>query len=367
MGLAGTATRALACLFTGLLFLAAPVRADPLPPLPVAHSNNAVAKLELDGGAQFYSFMGLTAGKTYADISRQAFEYDVTARRWRTLPDVPVAHGRLASTAVGVGGLVYLFGGYTVAADGKEVSTPEVLAFDPRTNSYTPRAPMPVPVDDSVGVPFNDRYIYLVSGWHDTDNVRLVQVYDTVKDHWFRATEWPGLPVFGHAGGIVDNKLVIADGVTVLAGVKGRGRFKLTGQAWLGEIDRTDPAKIAWRRLPDHTGKPLYRAAATGSPIAGRVVFAGGSEIAYNYNGQGYDGSPADPSSRILAFDLRSNEWATLSAIRTPSMDHRGLLEHDGIYYTLGGMDTRREVIGDMIAFTAGQRETSSAPGSGPN
>lgn len=337
--------------------LALPATAEPLPPLPVPHSNNAVAKLDVDGSTHFYSFMGLTAGKTHGDISKQAFEFDVKHRQWRKLPNVPVERGRLASVAVGLGKRVYLFGGYTVAADGTEVSTPEVFAFDPKTNGYVRRAPMPVPVDDSVALPFGDRYIYLVSGWHEKDNVRLVQVYDTVEDRWFRATDWPGMPVFGHAGGISGNQILVVDGVTVLAGVKGKDRFKLVGQAWLGEIDGRDPRSISWKRLPPHPGGPLYRSAAAGSPRARMVIFAGGSEVAYNYNGDGYDGTPAAPSAHTFAFDLGKNRWVELAAGRAPSMDHRGLLEADGAYYTLGGMGNERQVIGDLIAFTPADRQ----------
>lgn len=333
------------------LLLAFTARAEQLPPLPVAHSNNAVAKLERGGSLRFFSFMGLRAGKTYSDISKQAFEYDVVAKRWRALPDVPVAHGRLASTAVGVGDLVYLFGGYTVAADGTEISTPEVFAFDPKANTYSPRQPIPVPVDDTVALPFDNRYVYLISGWHNKDNVQLAQVYDTLEDRWFRATDWPGLPVFGHAGGILGNRMVIADGVTVLAGETGSRRFKLVGDAWSGEIDQTDPSRIAWKRLPSHPGNPLYRMAATGSPVTGSIVFGGGSETAYNYDGNGYDGTPAVPSSRAIAFDIDRNSWVDLGPLRAPSMDHRGLLEAGGVFYTLGGMGDQREVIGDIIPF----------------
>lgn len=322
-----------------------------IPPLPVPHSNNAVARLELNGGTRFYSFMGLTAGKTHADISKRAFEYDLKDKQWRALPDVPVTAGRLASTAVGLGGQVFLFGGYTVAADGTEVSTSEVFAFDPATNSYQRRAPMPVPVDDSVALPFVGRYIYLVSGWHDKDNVRLVQVYDTLKDRWFRATDWPGLGVFGHAGAIAGNRILVADGVTVIPGVKGWERFKLIGDAWMGTIDAKNPARIGWRRLPPHPGKPLYRMAATGSPSRDLAIFSGGSTIAYNYNGDGYDGTPATPSDRVFAYEFLHNRWMNLGQKSKASMDHRGLLEADGKFYTIGGMGSDREVIGDAIEF----------------
>jgi hypothetical protein len=333
------------------LLAAEPAKA---PAMPVPHSNNAVARLLIDGRPHFFSFMGLKGGKTFADISKQAFELDLASGQWRALPDVPVAEGRLASTAVGLTGRIYLFGGYSVAADGTEVSTPDVFAFDPRTDSYSARAPIPVPVDDSVALPFQGRYIYLVSGWHEKDNVRLVQVYDTARNRWFRATDWPGRPVFGHSGGIVGNRLVIADGVTVVPSVKGAGRFKLIGDTWAGAIDPRHPDKITWRRLSAHPGPAQYRMAATGTPKGGQVLFAGGSATAYNYNGGGYDGTPARPSARAFAFDLRRNRWVDYGTARAPSMDHRGLLEADGRYYTIGGMDADRAVIGDVISFAPG-------------
>ena len=48
------------------------------------------------------------------------------ARAWEALPNVPGAPGRLASIAVGLFDRVFIFGGYTVAEDGAEVSTREV-------------------------------------------------------------------------------------------------------------------------------------------------------------------------------------------------------------------------------------------------
>jgi hypothetical protein len=38
---------------------------------------------------------------------------------------------------------------------------------------------MPVPVDDDISLPYQSRYIYLISGWHNDGNVNLVQLYDT--------------------------------------------------------------------------------------------------------------------------------------------------------------------------------------------
>jgi N-acetylneuraminic acid mutarotase len=311
--------------------------------LPAPVSNNAVALARGPEGPTLYSFLGLGAGKTWRDIRRQAAACSLRARRCVALPDVPVAQGRLAATAATVGGKVYLFGGYSVAKDGTEVSNPETLIFDPAAGRWRAGAPIPVPVDDSLALAYRDRYVYLVSGWHDDGNVARVQVYDSQADRWFEATPYPGTPVFGHAGGIGGGALVVADGVAVLGRTpQGHHRYGLVDEAWRGAIDPMDPAKIAWTRLPPHPGRPAYRMAAVG--LDGRVLFAGGTENPYNYNGMGYDGHPSAPSVRRFGYDLAAGRWVAYADKPLASMDHRGMLAVGGKLYILGGMIDGQQV-----------------------
>ncbi len=313
--------------------------------MPEAHSNNAVAALEIDGRAYLYSFMGLKAGKTRADISTAAFAYDVAGDRWRRLDPVPVPEGRLASAAAAVGGAVYLFGGYSVAADGHETSTPHVFRYDPESGHYRRLADIPKPVDDSVALAYADRYVYLVSGWHQDGNVADVQVFDTEEGVWFNASAFPGVPVFGHAGGILGKQMLVIDGVAVLGREDGKRRFGIVRQAWLGTINPDDPSDIAWRRIDDHAGPGLYRAAGGGAPDFGLVVFAGGSTRAYNYSGIGYDGRPAEPSARVFGYDPENDIWLRFADKAIPSMDHRGLVAAAGALWTIGGMGAEQRVI----------------------
>lgn len=72
-----------------------------------------------------------------------------------------------------MGRKVYIFGGYAVAADHSEHSVASVHRLDPAENTYAEVAPMPVPVDDTVALVYRDRYVYLVSGWHETGNANF--------------------------------------------------------------------------------------------------------------------------------------------------------------------------------------------------
>lgn len=322
-----------------------------IPPLPVAHSNNAVAAMDFGGKRTLFSFAGLRAGKTWVDTSKAAFMFADGDTEWQRLPDLPVEKGRLAATAEAVGGKVYYFGGYTVAEDGAEVSTPENFFLDPRTKAYTRIADTPVPTDDAVSFVYADRYIYLVSGWHNVGNIRDVQVYDTAANAWFTASPYPGSPIFGHAGGIVGNRFVIADGVAVVGkDADGRRKFATVNESWMGTIDPADPAQITYRRLPQLPGRGHYRMAAAGDSGGNRILFAGGTDNAYNYDGIGYNGVPSVPSAHVFAWDFAKNSWAAYPDKPTTSMDHRGLLKWGDDWVTVGGMLEGQAVSGGLLS-----------------
>lgn len=321
------------------------------PPLPQPVANNAVAGVERNGAHRLYSFLGLGAGKQHTDITRAAFAWSAGNSSWRTIAPVPGSEGRLAAKAVTVDGSVYVIGGYTVAPDGSEVSTPGVHRLHRHGGGYSRAADMPVPVDDTVGLVYRDRYILLISGWHDHANVDAVQVYDTESNRWTRATSYPGPPVFGHAGGIVGDRLVVCDGVKIVG--KGEARkFAASDACFRGEIVADDASEIRWQPLAAHPGPALYRMAATGTRAQGeRILFAGGSANPYNYNGIGYDGEPSTPSDRIFSFDLGANEWRTHGRAPVATMDHRALVELGDRFYLIGGMLAGQKVTDRVFSF----------------
>jgi len=306
-----------------------------LPDLPLALANNAVASVTSPEGAILVTFLGLEQGKTYRDVTGAAFVLAPGDVRWRPFP-APPGPGRLAATAVAVADTVYLFGGYTVAADGAEKSIETVHAVKLDAGTYRALPPMPVPVDDALSVAWAQRYIYLVSGWHDTGNVNLVQVFDTQTESWFQATPYPGVPVFGHAGGVAGDQIVVCGGVKIVT-TTGRRRFAAERACYRGQIDAAQPAKIDWTSLPHHSGPARYRSAAVG--VDGSIVFAGGSDNPYNFNGIGYDGRPSWPSDRVHVLDIEALSWRSAARLDVATMDHRGLLAMpDGRFAIVGGM-----------------------------
>ena len=336
------------------------VQSRNLPPLPVPVTNNAVVAVAAGDTTYLVSFAGLGAGKTHDDTHARTFVLNSAADEWQEGPAVPEGEGRLAAVAATAGGSAYVFGGYTVAEDGVEVSLPYVYAFDPVLMQFDARAPMPVPVDDAVAVAYQDRFIYLVSGWHDFGNVNLVQRYDTRTDSWSQATPTPGPAVFGHAGGIVDDRIVYCDGVAVQPYADRRRDFVAVDDCYLGIIDGDDGRRIDWRTVPAHPGRSRYRMAAAGIEVG--VLFVGGSDNPYNYNGIGYDGNPSEPVAGGLLFMPLTGTWHAVDVDGLATMDHRGLVSLDSRWLTLGGMVDGQQVTDAVNAYALDRSGPAQTP-----
>ncbi len=339
--------------------LAAPGEWRELPPLLSPVSNNAVAGVRTGGRTYIFSMMGIGPKKTWDAITSETWAFDTKSREWVLLRPVPGPAGRLAAVAAGVGERVYLFGGYTVDGLGGERSLANVDIYSVDTQRWTRGADIPVPVDDSVLGVYKNRYVYLIGGWSQRDNVRDVQVYDTEKDRWLAATPLPGTPVFGHSGALVGNTIVYVDGAYKNPAVgatpppPGTPPYVPSDECWMGVIDPKDVATITWKRLPNHPGKARYRMAA--GDWARRIIFSGGTDNPYNINGVGYDGRSSEPLATTFAWNVDRQAWETLPDNPTPTMDHRGLVRtRDGLV-VVGGMEKGQKVSTRMILLQPGR------------
>lgn len=312
--------------------------------LPVAVANNAVAYLQVNGQDQFYSFNGLLSGKTHLDITNQALVWRQGA--WHDLTVPPAQLPVLAATSVAVGDAVYLLGGYTVAADHSEKSVPNVWRIDAVTDQWQAMPPMPTPVDDTVALVYQDRFIYLISGWHDVANVEWVQVFDTQTQSWQQATPYPLPPVFGHAGGIIGNKMLLCDGVKLVVSGEQR-KFLPSAACAVGTIDANDHLLIDWQEIEHHSGVAHYRMAASNHKMS-QIQFFGGSDNPYNYSGIGYNGQPSEASDILRVYDFNHENWILRASDFSASMDHRAALSTPHGLVIMGGMKNPQQVTGEI-------------------
>lgn len=323
------------------------------PRLPQPITNNAVAAVEVEGRVSVFTFLGLDSTKVWSGVTNVAYRWDVGDESWREIPPVP-GPGRLASTAQVVDGLIYVIGGYTVAEDGAERSLPDVAIYDPVSDSWSRGADIPVPTDDAVAGVLDGERIVLVSGWHDTGNIRDVQIYHPTTDRWSAGTPIPGAPVFGHTGAVVADRVVYVDGAAV---VDANPRFQLDSAVWVGDI--VEPSgidgssagsevtlSVEWSTARPHPGPPLYRSA--GATLGSYALFIGGTDNPYNYNGIGYDREPARPLRQILAYIPDIDVWDELTPLPVATMDHRNAAVAGGSIFVVGGM-LEGQVVSDRV------------------
>ncbi len=328
--------------------------AKTLPSMPEPVTNNAVTLVDTDQGQYLLSFMGLGPGKDYQAVHNKVWALKLGQSSWQSKKPVPSSltlKGRLASIAVSVGQYAYIFGGYTVDKDHSEISSPDNFRFDVTKNQYMKIAKTPVPVDDSVALVYQDRYIYLISGWHNDGNVNLVQIYDSNTDSWSQGSPFPGHAVFGQAGGIVGNFMLICDGVRVKPRETQRRTFAAETACYSGTIDQKNFTKVDWRVITHPTGKARYRMAATGLTDLHEIVFLGGSGNPYNYNGIGYDGRPSEPDNKLWRFNMSQGTWLVQKS-DVASMDHRGLILIGDSLLVPGGMGRNQKVLNTITQIS---------------
>jgi hypothetical protein len=291
--------------------------------MPAAVSSNAVASLK--SGTLLFSMMGVGPRKTWDDITNQVYVLHLSSGRWSDGRPVPGVVGRLGACAAGAKGQVFLFGGYVVDAQGNEITLPDANSYLPDGQKWYRAADIPVAVDRAVIGVNHDRYIYLVGGRSKAGPVNNVQVYDVEKDLWSQATPMPGAAVFGHAGGLVDDTIIYVGGA--MKSASGTPAYVASEEAWAGKIDRKDPNKIEWRKLPAHPGPAHFGIAAGPADREAKIFFSGGSASLHNYKGLGYDGKPVELSTFTFVFDVHSNRWEEISEdTYDPRMDSGGVV-----------------------------------------
>jgi len=278
-----------------------------IPPMPTALSGNATASLK--GGLELFSLMGIGPKRTWDDITNKVYILRLSSAKWSEGRPVPGVAGRLGASAIGAKGQIFVLGGYTVDGQGVELIVGDVNSYFPDERRWYRAEDIPVPVDSAALGLNQNRYIYLIGGKSKNGPVNNVQVYDIEKNTWSQATPFPGTPVFGLAGGLADETIVVVDGAKKNTGAG--ARYVASDDCWMGKIDRKDPNKIEWSKLPPHPGPGRF------GIVAGEhgrtVIFSGGTTGPHNYKGLDFDGKPAEVSPVTFSIDVHSGKWDTIT------------------------------------------------------
>jgi N-acetylneuraminic acid mutarotase len=208
--------------------------------------------------------------------------YDSSTDRWTSKAPMPVG---LHHVGLGVtGGRLYVIGGYKQSGFSVWKPVATVYAYDPGTDSWAERAPMPTE-RGALAVTVLDGKLYAIGGSDGKANRAAVEVYDPARNLW---ASRPPLPTpRDHLAAATAAGKVYAIGGRV-NGDYGRN---------LSVVEVYDPMADRWARVAD---LPTRRSGITASEVGGRIyVFGGESGEGTFRENEAYD--PGRDTWRALA------------------------------------------------------------------
>jgi N-acetylneuraminic acid mutarotase len=194
------------------------------PDLPQARAEGIAAavqgKVYLIGG-RIAESVGATHFNDHRD-TKLAEVLDPATGRWSRLPDAPTARNSAASAVID--GFIYIVGGRQAIQqpDGslRQVNVPTLEVFDPRSNTWATRAPMPQAQGGLAAAAYRGK-LYAFGGeqWVPEQKVFADNwVYDPAKDRWDPLPPLP-TPRHGLGAATLNNRIhVIGGGIRVGGG-----------------------------------------------------------------------------------------------------------------------------------------------------
>ncbi len=224
--------------------------------------------------------------------------------------------------ATATNGRVYTYGGY----NGNSINSTEM--FDPATNAWTSRAPLPTALRWNSGVPLTDGRVLSIGGVNTLGTtVTTVYAYNPTTDTW--ATLAP-LSTARHAAAASTG----LDGRVYVFGGRGSSAILTTAEVY-------DPTTNVWTSI---AAPPTARQAAGAVTAAdGRIYLLGGST----------NTSSTGATTLVEIYTPTTNTWLTgpsLPSVRSYFASGRAT---DGRIYLAGGY-VNSDTIGTAVALTPG-------------
>lgn len=273
-------------------------------PLPKPRMGAAVAALD----GQLYVISG-----AYASVTTDAVDvYDPATDSWTSRANIPTA--RTAAGAAVIAGKLYVFGGCGRNSEGNHdcrVATTNVMeVYDPGTNSWTSRAPMPTARSAVAAAVIGDK-LYVAGGrghCPPCTPYQVMEIYDPATDTWDRNAAPLPIAVTGAGGAALNGKFYVVGGA-VVAPEPNRANL----------LASYDPATNQWRLGPP---LPTPRSDLGLEAVHG-VLYAIGGVAAY------------EESDIVEAFDPMQNTWSTKAPLPFPRMGVHPVAV-DGVLYVVG-------------------------------
>jgi N-acetylneuraminic acid mutarotase len=246
-------------------------------PIPVHHSALAEyhGKIYMFGGY----ILNVTPGQQGGgwEPVDHTWEFDPATNTWKAL--APMLGKRGSAIAEQVGGQIYVVGGAIPEPGTKEVAIRASTAarsvgtnesYDPETNKWVERSPMPTPRNHAFAGAVNGK-IYVIGGRITSpfitvaSNLDIVEEYDPVTNTWGGDGARTPMPTARSGGGwtTYNGKIYVTGGEIQTRQMLGAFRA----------FEAYDPATNSWAILPS---LPIPRHGVAGAVLDGKIHFVSG-------------------------------------------------------------------------------------------
>jgi len=290
-------------------------------PMPTARCCLAV----VTHAATLYTFGGEipTSGLNIVFATVEA--YDPSTDSW--VSKTPMPTPRYYAGAAVLGDIHYVAGGL----DSSNHITPVFEAYDPKTNTWINKSPMPTP-RSHLALVAADGIIYAIGGVKiGFNNITLdtVEAYDPKTNTWTTMTPMP-TPRCCMAAGVIGGLIYVAGGIRFIGH---------SGSESPSSLEVYDPKSGTW------STKALMTAGVGGTAggvLAGKLYVVGGA----------LDPLSTDPARKsVEAYDPETNTWATLPAMPTARLSP-GVGVVDDTLYAVSGQNRDGSVANVNEAFS---------------
>jgi N-acetylneuraminic acid mutarotase len=230
--------------------------------------------LGASAGGKMYVFCGLAPG--WKPIG-MVYEYDPASDKWAKKKPMPLASHHVSFTEYK--GKIYAFGGFVLPQSGPPAWVPidNAWEYDPATDNWKALAPLPTKRGSPVAVTVSDR-IYVIGGAvpgpgqpavhpaRPHTSVGTVEEYDPATNTWRQRAPMP-TPRNHAVAGAISGKVYVASGRVGAAFISG-------GSSNIGVIEAYDPAADAWSQGLARMANA--RSAGAGAVWGGRLYITGG-------------------------------------------------------------------------------------------
>jgi N-acetylneuraminic acid mutarotase len=266
------------------------------------------------GGSQRYNT--LDNGFSYRSINSTE-AYDPATDTWVGKAPMPTSRDGLGVAVFQ--GKIYCFGGRNVSKD-YSISINVNEVYDTETDSWETKMPMPTARSGFQASVVDDK-IYLIGGRVESESSSIskksaqVEIYDPLTDTWAFGLPIP-TAVAGYASAVLDGKIYI------ISGVAGGSTYTNLTQVY-------DPKTDEWSfSAPIPMGVTAAAAGSTTGTKAAKAIYViGGSNETYPLNGQYVN----------QAYFPESNSWSMAASMPVDRAGSTVAVVNDTLYVMGGG------------------------------